>query len=46
MPVEEFEKQISDDDREFLSDRKIAEKTVALIVDNVKLVPAKKTEEK
>ncbi len=46
MPVEEFEKQISDDDREFLSDRRIAEKTVALIVDNVKLVPAKKTEEK
>ena len=46
MPVEEFEKQISDDDREFLSDLKIAEKTVALIVDNVKLVPAKKTEEK
>lgn len=46
MPVEEFEKQISDDDREFLSDRKIAEKTVTLIVDNVKLVPAKKTEEK
>ena len=46
MPVEEFEKQISDDDREFLSDRKIAEKTLALIVDNVKLVPAKKTEEK
>lgn len=46
MPVEEFEKQISDDDREFLSDRKIAEKTVALIVDNVKLVLAKKTEEK
>ncbi|MDO4342454.1 MAG: trigger factor [Eubacteriales bacterium] len=46
MPVEEFEKQISDDDREFLSDRKIAEKTVALIVDNVKLVAAKKTEEK
>lgn len=46
MPVVEFEKQISDDDREFLSDRKIAEKTVALIVDNVKLVPAKKTEEK
>lgn len=46
MPVEEFEKQISDDDREFLSDRKIAEKTVALIVDNVKLVPAKRTEEK
>lgn len=45
MPVEEFEKQISDDDREFLSDRKIAEKTVALIVDNVKLVPAKKTED-
>lgn len=46
MPVEEFEKQIGDDDREFLSDRRIAEKTVALIVDNVKLVPAKKTEEK
>ena len=41
----EFEKNLSDDDREYLKDRVVAEKTVRFIVDNCKLVkekPAKK----
>lgn len=45
MPAEDFKKQISDDDREYLTDRKVAEKTVELIVSSVQLVPEKKKPE-
>ena len=40
MSVEDFEKQISDDDRDYLADRITAEKTVKFVVDHCKLVPA------
>ena len=45
MPAEDFKKQISDDDREYLTDRKVAEKTVELIVSSVQLVTEKKKPE-
>ncbi len=45
MEQADFEKNLTDDDKEYLSDRVVAEKTVQFIVDNCKLVkekPAKK----
>ncbi|MEG1524734.1 MAG: trigger factor [Clostridia bacterium] len=42
---EAFEKNLSEDDREYLSDRVVAEKTVEFIVENAKLVKEKKTKD-
>ena len=41
IPVDSFKKQLSADDREYLADRKVAEKTVALLVENAVLVEKK-----
>ena len=54
--MEEFEKSLSDDDREYLSDNVVARKAVKIVTDSVVLVkedadkkaekPAKKTAKK
>ena len=43
QPVEEFEKAISEDDREYLRRRKATDKAIQLIVDSLKFKAAKKT---
>lgn len=45
MSAEEFEKNLSDDDREYLSDRVVAESTVRFVADNCKLVKEAKAEQ-
>ncbi len=45
MKPEDLRKNLSDDDREFLHDRAVAEKVVNLLVDSAVLVPEKKKEE-
>ena len=45
MNPEEFRKNLSDDDKEFLRDRAVAEKVVNLLVSNAVLVPEKKQDE-
>lgn len=46
LKVEDFEKNLTDDDREYLRDREIAERTVRFLVDNAKLVAEPKEEAK
>ncbi len=46
QPVEAFEKTLSDEDREYIENRIIAEKTVRFVVDNAKLVDEKPDAEK
>ncbi len=46
MTAEDFEKNLSEDDKEYLSDRVVAEKTVRFIADNARLVKEEKSAQK
>jgi trigger factor len=45
MEPDAFKKNLSEDDREYLSDRAVAEKTVRFVVDNARLVKEEKKAE-
>ena len=46
ISVEEFEKTLTDDDREYLSDNVVARKTVKIVTDSVVLVKGEPAEKK